>query len=101
MRLTSRRKQIRSKVIFLLASHTEKKEYISSLYSRNLFFFLFCCISDIMKTQEYKRSGSHGISKASTTKDEQNNKNTSANFEQDEIIIDFNIVYPSDCEIKV
>ena len=54
-----------------------------------------------MKTQEYKRSGSHGISKASTTKDEQNNKNTSANFEQDEIIIDFNIVYPSDCEIKV
>ena len=54
-----------------------------------------------MKRQGYNQSRTHGISKASTTKDEQSNKNAYANFEQDEIMIDFNIVYPSDCEIKV
>ena len=62
---------------------------------------LIFCILDNTKTQVYKRSSSHGISKESMTKDEQSNKNTYGNFEQDEIIIDFNIVYPSDCEIKV
>ena len=54
-----------------------------------------------MKRQGFNPSRTHGISKASTTKDEQSNKNAFANFEQDEIMIDFNIVYPSDCEIKV
>ena len=54
-----------------------------------------------MKRQGFNPSRTHGISKASTTIDEQSNKNAYANFEQDEIMIDFNIVYPSDCEIKV
>ena len=56
-------------------------------------------ISDNNETRNYKRSKNQESNCKPTGGDEQC-KNT-ASIEQDDIIIDFNIVYPSDCEIKV